>query len=229
VKPAVVLHPHEHEYEAQPGLPEPLPPGERILWQGAPDWRVLAIKAFHARKLAIYFAVLLAIAAAGALDADGAAALRSTLVLGALALVALSIVLALAWLAAGTTMYTITDRRVVMRIGIVLGITLNLPFSRIEGADLRRLPRGHGELPLSLKAPDRIAWFSLWPHARPWQLKRPQPMLRAVADAERVARLLGEAWAAANGRSGASLVVGGAGDETLSLPRHAHRTLATHG
>ncbi|MEY3475503.1 MAG: hypothetical protein RL087_1961, partial [Pseudomonadota bacterium] len=30
---------HEHEFEAAPGLPAPLPVGERILWQGAPQWR----------------------------------------------------------------------------------------------------------------------------------------------------------------------------------------------
>ena len=50
---------HEHEFEAAPGLPEPLPAGERILWQGAPDWRALAVHVFHVRKLAAYFAGIL--------------------------------------------------------------------------------------------------------------------------------------------------------------------------
>ena len=36
-----------------------LEPGERILWQGVPDWRLLAIQVFHVRAIAIYFAVLL--------------------------------------------------------------------------------------------------------------------------------------------------------------------------
>ncbi len=27
---------HEHEFESAPGLPEPLPPGERVVWQGRP-------------------------------------------------------------------------------------------------------------------------------------------------------------------------------------------------
>ena len=53
----------EHEFEAALGLPEPLPRGERLLWQGAPDWRVLAVAAFHIRKLAIYFAAMLAVQA----------------------------------------------------------------------------------------------------------------------------------------------------------------------
>ena len=52
-------HGHEHEFEPQFGLPERLPAGERILWQGSPDFRALARNAFHLRKLALYFSVLL--------------------------------------------------------------------------------------------------------------------------------------------------------------------------
>ena len=49
----------EHEFEAELGLPEPLPKGERMLWQGSPEWRILARDALHTRQLSIYFAVLL--------------------------------------------------------------------------------------------------------------------------------------------------------------------------
>ena len=52
---------HEHEWEAAPGLPSDLPPGERVVWQGAPDWKRLAIHAFHVRKVALYFALMLAV------------------------------------------------------------------------------------------------------------------------------------------------------------------------
>ena len=45
----------EHDFEPIRGLPGPLPEGETILWQGAPDWRVLAVQAFHVRAVAIYF------------------------------------------------------------------------------------------------------------------------------------------------------------------------------
>ena len=43
----------EHEFEAEYGLPEPLPRGERLLWQGGPDGSTLAREALHWRKLAI--------------------------------------------------------------------------------------------------------------------------------------------------------------------------------
>ena len=62
---------HEHEWEAAPGLPSALPPGERILWQGAPDWRSLAVHAFHVRKIALYFVFMLAVQALNLMDSAG--------------------------------------------------------------------------------------------------------------------------------------------------------------
>ena len=32
----------DYEFEPVPGLPEELPPGEMLLWQGAPDWKTIA-------------------------------------------------------------------------------------------------------------------------------------------------------------------------------------------
>ena len=55
---------HEHEWEAAPGLPSALPAGERVVWQGAPNWRSLAIHAFHVPKVAMYFSLIGAAAGA---------------------------------------------------------------------------------------------------------------------------------------------------------------------
>ena len=70
------------------------------------------------------------------------------------------------------------------------------PLARIAGADCRDLGQGHGEIALRLDGKGRIAWAMLWPHVRPWRLKHPEPMLRAIADAEMVARLLHRCCAA---------------------------------
>ncbi len=191
---------HEHEFEPQYGLPEMLPPGEKLLWQGSPEWKALALEVFHARKLAFYFAVILALRAAFVL-ADGGTmfeVLKSWAWLAPMAGIAVAIMLVLARLAARTTVYTITDRRVIMRIGIVLTVAYNLPFKRIEAAGLLvRGKDGHGDLPITLKAGERIAILQLWPHARPWHLARPQPMLRGLKDARQVGEVLSSAWKAA--------------------------------
>lgn len=188
---------HEHEYEPQYGLPEVLPAGEKLLWQGSPEWKALAVEVFHVRKLAFYFAVILALRAAFVLGDGGTLfdVLVSWAWLAPMAGIALGIMLVLARLAARTTVYTITDRRVIMRIGIVLTVAYNLPFKRIESAGLMlRGKDGHGDLPITLKKGEQIAILQLWPHARPWHVARPQPMLRGLKDAQQVGAVLSAAW-----------------------------------
>jgi len=187
----------EHEFESAPGLPEPLPPGERVLWQGSPDWRALARDAMHLRGLAWYFGVLLLWRGATTYSDTGSwgEAARAVLWLLPLAVAALVILAAVAWLASRASLYTITDRRVVMRVGIVLTITFNLPYSRIEAAGVRTRADGTGDLTLLIDPSDRIAYLHLWPHARPWHVRRAQPMLRALPDAQRVSVLLSRALA----------------------------------
>ena len=192
---------HEHELEQQYGLPERLPATEKILWQGSPDARALARSAFHLRKLALYFAALMALQAAN-VAADGASVADVLLALvwpAGLSALALLGVWTLAWLTARTAVYTVTDRRVVMRIGIVLTLTFNLPLRTIESAAMRQGSGGHGDIVLALKGPDHIAWLHLWPHARPWHLTRTQPMLRALPQVADVAALLQRAWSAQTG------------------------------
>ena len=198
---------HEHDFEPMRGLPEMLPADEHLLWQGSPDWRSLAVRAFHLRKLALYFTALLLLRASLVMALDGGTvlqALRSLAVPGTLALLALGLVATLAWLSARTTVYTVTDKRVVMRVGIVLTLAFNLPYARIAAADLKQgKGRGSetGDIALTLAGADRIAWLNLWPHARPWQLARPQPTLRCVPQAAAVAQQLANAWAQATGHA----------------------------
>ena len=192
---------HEHEFEPELGLPEPLPDGERVLWQGSPQWRVMARRIFHVRKLMLYFGVILGLRGVTVLSGGGTAAeaLFAALWLLPPVLLAIGMAVLMAWMSSRTTVYTITDRRVVMRIGVVLSLTFNLPFARIAAAGLRAYPGGGGDIPLTLVTNEKIAFVHLWPHARPWRLARPEPMLCSLPDAARVAQLLGKAWADATG------------------------------
>ena len=192
-------HGHEHEFEPQYGLPERLPAGEHILWQGSPDFVTLARRVFHIRTLALYFALLMATMVVPALweGASLQVALASLKWLAPLAVVGLGSVALLAWLTARTTVYTLTDKRVVMRVGIVLTVTFNLPLKSLSAAALRRHADGFGDITLALAGSDRIAWMQLWPSVRPWHFNRPEPLLRGVANAEAVARQVTQAWVAA--------------------------------
>lgn len=192
---------HEHEFEPEYGLPEALPNGERLLWQGSPDFFTMAVRVFHARKLAAYFVALIALRVAF-LRADGlgldqiASSLLWPVCLAFLGMVS---ILLLAWLSARTTVYSLTSQRVVMRIGIVLTLTYNLPFRQIETADVKVDKHGFGDMAMRLNADNQIAWLHLWPHARPWRLARPEPTMRCLADCRGVALQLTQAWSQATG------------------------------
>jgi hypothetical protein len=208
---------HEHEFEAAPGLPEKLPANEHILWQGAPDWWQLAVHALHVRKLAFYFAGMMAVQAVFLL-ADGQPLVASLALSGGLATVALGLLALTAWMSARTSLYTLTNRRVVMRVGIVLTLTFNLPLRQIAGASFKAQGVDCGDIALALKGSDRIAWVHLWPHARPWALRRPEPTLRCVPGAQALGALIERTWKEAN--PGVSLAVNAQDTAPASVSHH---------
>jgi hypothetical protein len=184
----------DFDFEPVPGLPGYLPPGEEMLWQGRPAALPLARDAYKLTWIGAYFAALLAFKAGPALATGGVAyAFAIGLPYLGLALLGLGIVFALAWVQARSTLYTITTARVVMRIGAALPVTFNLPFAQIASASLARRSGGTGTIALALLGSSRISPLVAWPHVRPWRLARPEPALRCIPDAERVARLLAEA------------------------------------
>lgn len=176
------------------GLEKQLRPGERMLWQGAPKPWALAKSAMVLHWVIGYFAFLAvwrgyALWTSMSVEA-GVAAVLWYVILGALAA---GIILAIAWVLARTTVYTITSARVVMRIGAALTVSLNLPLKHIASADLGLLEDGTGSIHLKLKGGDRFSYLVLWPHVRPWHAREPEPTLRCIPEAEKVARILAEA------------------------------------
>jgi len=184
-------------FEPVPGLPALPPEGETILWQGGPDWRGLAWRAFHLREVTCYFGAL--VAAQPVLALVQGTPLAATLLpmtwLSLAGSVAAGLLAGLAYLAARGTVYTITSRRLVLRFGIALPMTINLPFALVAQAGLKLHRGGSGDIPVGLVPGERISYIVLWPHARPWRLARPEPMLRELPEAERAAGILARALA----------------------------------
>jgi Bacterial PH domain len=212
---------HEYDQEPQVGLPEQLPPNERLIWQGSPNWRSMAVDVFHVRKIAIYLFLMMAARAyvvAGELGfSEGivAAIWLTPFIAFAIGGIAL-----LAYLSARDTMYTITSKRVVMRIGIALTLTYNIPLKLIFAAGVHERKDGSGDIPLTLVPGNKIALLNLWPHARPWRFSAPEPMLRCLPDVKIVAAELSKAWAQANQQAAIPTVKITEGNNNSNSPTH---------
>jgi hypothetical protein len=189
---------HHDDFASEPvwGLPERLPEGEQILWQGQPAWWPLVKESLNLWWVVGYFTFLFVwrtvAGAATETWVESATAASFFLVLGLIVCILLIIV---AYMQAKSTAYTITNRRVVMRIGAALTMTLNLPFRKIANASLGLRKDGHGSIALELMEDDgaRLSYIMTWPHVRPWKMKQTQPALRCIPDAKKVAEILSEA------------------------------------
>lgn len=167
----------EYEIEPIPGLPGNLPPGESIQWQGSPDWQTLARAVFHTRLVAVWFIFVASLAFVG-----GGTGLKGAIVTLGVASLGLGLLYFLARASARSTIYTLTNRRVVMRFGVALPKCINLPLKAIGAADVRML--GNGQIDIVLRPTQRfpLGWLQMWPHVQPWKVAQPQPMLRAVPE-----------------------------------------------
>jgi len=187
---------HDDDFNFEPvrGLPERLPEGEHILWQGAPDPHALAREALSVRLVAGYFLLLviwriLTSAASFPL----AEALLHAVPLVVLCGLACGVLYVIAWAQARATVYTLTNKRVAMRIGVALTMTLNLPYVCIGTAQLRTGARGTGTIAFELIGGTRLSYVLTWPHVRPWRIARTQPALRCIPDVAEVAAIFAEA------------------------------------
>lgn len=182
----------DFDFEPIRGLPALLPPGEKLLWQGQPLWRTLAVRAYHVRKVAGYFLILVLWRISIGLGAHHAPAAiaRSCVLLLVLGGVAIGILALLAYLNARSTVYSITSARVLLRHGIAVPLTLDVPLTLVDNVALKSSKDGRGDIALTLTRRQRVGYLINWPHVRPGRFANPEPCFRALADAASAARTL---------------------------------------
>lgn len=187
--------PHDDfEIEPVPGLPERPPEGEQILWQGKPDWWVLAKESLSFWWVAGYFAVLTLWRFGTVVDLMPIGqAIGASMPFVLMGVVTCGILAGFSYIQANLTLYTVTTSRIAMRIGAALTVTLNLPYRQIGNASLDLRKSGHGTIALETMGETRLSYLVCWPHVRPWHMKKTQPALRCIPDARKVADIISEA------------------------------------
>ena len=187
---------HDHEdYEPTPGLPEALPEGEHILWQGGPTTMSIARRVFYFRFVTAWF-VLIALWTIWAGIYDGqqvGIVLRNTTILIMPLVAALSVLWVLARVISGTTLYTITNKRLVIRAGVAILKSINIPFQSIAAAGVKINRDETADIPVGLVPGQRIAYLALWPHVRGLMSRDIQPVMRGVPDGRKAAAILSRA------------------------------------
>lgn len=172
-----------------PGIDEPLPPGEELLWTGTPTVSGQLRQGLFLRFAAVWLVVAALLPTFRGTAVEGSTAAHLGWV-GVVGLVVLALAAGWAWLVRRTTVYAVTDRRVVMKIGVALPSILNIPLEQLSGAACRGYGDGSGEITLPLADRSELGWALLWPHVRPWRVARAEPALRWIEDVDEVASLL---------------------------------------
>ncbi|HSG54464.1 MAG TPA: photosynthetic complex putative assembly protein PuhB, partial [Paracoccaceae bacterium] len=166
---------HDHDdFASEPvkGLPERPPEGEHILWQGRPHWWALTRDSLNLYWVAVYFVVLAVWRYVTLMDqVSAASAFRASFPFIILGGIVCAILLIVGFVQARATVYTITNRRVAMRIGAALTVTLNLPYTQITNASLSLRRNGTGTIALEPGGPLPVGYVMCWPHVRPWQIR----------------------------------------------------------
>ncbi|MEL6373914.1 MAG: photosynthetic complex putative assembly protein PuhB [Pseudomonadota bacterium] len=182
-------------FEPTPGLPEALPGGEVKLWSGAPDpWR-FGHRIFPTKWVAAIFAIIAVSSIFSGLN-HGAGAGQIAFVFFTMLAVGAAIIgfaVLAGWLVAINTIYTITSERVIIRHGVVMPMAVNVPFSKVAIAACKARGDGSGDLSLALLDKERISFFALWPHNRPWSWQGTVPAMRGIHDVNDVAKILSDA------------------------------------
>jgi len=162
-----------------------LEPGERILWQGRPLASALRRHLLKGRWLAAYFALLLGwkLALIVALRGLRPQEVFDTGVLLAQGAALVGILAYLAWALARSTTYTVTTLRIVIRHGIALQGTVDIPMRALRSVAVRIHPDGTGDVALTVRDGAGVGLSKLWPHVRGLNLSAPVPMLRGLPDA----------------------------------------------
>jgi hypothetical protein len=179
------------EYEDEPveGLPDYLPEGETMVWQGRPTVAAMARRVFFIPHLALYFGLLIAGHTVYRLM-EGVSGVQ---VLGTFvwqAGLAATVLVLLAWLArsyAASVVYTLTSERLVIRSGVALPMMVNIPIEQITAADMRVYRDGTGDIVLTPVADRKLHWILLWPNVSAWYTRPIRPLIRGLADPHRAA------------------------------------------
>ena len=182
---------YKTKFEAPKNILDAIPNGESILWKGRPSLWGFSYNLFGLKWITLYLSILSIVSVARFFASDFYTAFYVDFLPFFLSGIFASIILiGLAATQTYSTVYIITENRVIIKTGAALSFLISMPFKKIKEVNLQKRGASIGTISFELLSEKRVPYISCWPSVRPWKFKRTQPAFSCIGSVDEVATIL---------------------------------------
>ena len=182
---------YKTKFEAPKNILDAIPNGESILWKGRPSLWGFSWNLFGLKWITLYLSILSIVSVARFFASDFYTAFYVDFLPFFLSGIFASIILiGLAATQTYSTVYIITENRVIIKTGAALSFLISMPFKKIKEVNLQKRGASIGTISFELLSEKRVPYISCWPSVRPWKFKRTQPAFSCIGSVDEVATVL---------------------------------------
>ena len=182
---------YKTKFEAPKNILDAIPNGESILWKGRPSLWGFSWNLFGLKWITLYLSMLSIVSVARFFASDFYTAFYVDFLPFFLSGIFASIILiGLAATQTYSTVYIITENRVIIKTGAALSFLISMPFKKIKEVNLQKRGASIGTISFELLSEKRVPYISCWPSVRPWKFKRTQPAFSCIGSVVEVATIL---------------------------------------
>ena len=182
---------YKTKFEVHKNILDAIPEGESILWKGKPSFWGFSWYFFGLKLLAFYLIILSVVFAARLTVTDFFTAFIVDFLPFLLSGILTSFILmALAKIQSQSSVYIITENRVIIKSGAALSFLISMPFKKIKAVNLQKRKGSLGTISFELNSGKRVPYISCWPSVRPWRFKKTEPAFSCIENVDDVATIL---------------------------------------
>ena len=182
---------YKTKFEVHKNILDAIPEGESILWKGKPSFWGFSWYFFGLKLLAFYLIILSVVFAARLTATDFFTAFVVDFLPFLLSgILASCILMALAKIQSQSSVYIITENRVIIKSGAALSFLISMPFKKIKAVNLQKRKGSLGTISFELNSGKRVPYISCWPSVRPWRFKKTEPAFSCIENVDEVATIL---------------------------------------
>jgi len=182
---------YKTKFEAPKNILDAIPNGESILWKGRPSLWGFSWNLFGLKWITLYLSMLSIVSVARFFASDFYTAFYVDFLPFFLSGIFASIILiGLAATQTYSTVYIITENRVIIKTGAERSFRISMAFKKIKEVNLQKRGASIGTISFELLSEKRVPYISCWPSVRPWKFKRTQPAFSCIGSVDEVATIL---------------------------------------